>query len=300
MTGQAKRKGLGASGVGTKAPVLVAAAPAKLNLSLSILGRREDGFHALQTRMVRLSLSDRLSLVPGKEGDALRFRCSDPNLPAGEDNLVLKAVRALERRCDRELPVSIELDKRIPSGAGLGGGSSDAATTLHLINQGFELGLSTGELAEVAAEIGSDVAFFCYESCADCSGRGEIVRPIAFPWKLPLLLVKPDFGISAAWAYKHWAESSERPSVSYVRQLCPWGVMVNDLERPVFEKYLFLARLKTWLLAQPETQGALLSGSGSTVFAVLDRNDRGRDLERRVLERFGPRIWTWVGYSLPT
>jgi len=274
-------------------------APAKTNLSLRVLGKREDGFHAIETRMCRLSLSDTLEFRYRAAGGGAELTSDDPTLPTGEENLVIKAVRAMEKYCHQGFDVGIDLEKNIPSGAGLGGGSSDAAAVLKGLNHLYDLRLSPEKLAKIAAGIGSDVPFFCHDATAVCSGRGELVEPVEFEWKLPLLVIQPPFEISASFAYKNWAESIENPGVSYVPQICPWGEMSNDLERPVYEKYLTLGRLKMWLLDQAEVHAALLSGSGSCLIAILTRNDSGERLKHRVRETFGRTFEAEVCHTLP-
>jgi len=153
------------------------------------------------------------------------------------------------------------------------------------------MSFSQDRLAALAAELGSDVPFFIYQSAAVCHGRGEQVVPEPFPHRLPLLLIKPPFGVPTPWAYRQWRDAQEIPGVPYAAQPFPWGELRNDLERPVFEKYLFLAMLKSWLLAQPETTGALMSGSGATVFAVLRDPSGVATLRARVLDAFGPDLW---------
>ncbi len=273
------------------------AAPAKTNLWLRILGKRDDGFHEIDTRMVLLDLADRLHLK-GRDDARLVFHCSDPDLPLGEENLVVKAVRALERHSGRTFALTIELEKHIPSGAGLGGGSSDAATVLKAVNAMAGLHLATSELAALGATIGSDVPFFVYDRSCDCQGRGEIVLPVPLasaPPSFPVLLVKPAFGIAAAWAYRHFADSREYEGFPYAAQEGPWGELVNDLERPVFEKFPVLGDLKSWLLGQGEVRAALLSGSGSTMLAILREDTETEDLKNRVLARYGENCWTWTG-----
>jgi 4-diphosphocytidyl-2-C-methyl-D-erythritol kinase len=159
------------------------------------------------------------------------------------------------------------------------------------LNAAFGFPLTAAALRALAAEIGSDVPFFLARSAALCRGRGEIVEPVAFPETLPLLLVKPGFGVPTPWAYSRWKDSRELPGISYAAQEFPWGRLVNDMERPVFEKYLFLATLKGWLSRQPEVAGALMSGSGSTTFALLNNKAVGPNLEARVKEEFGE-VWT--------
>jgi len=270
-------------------------APAKTNLWLRITGRREDGFHEIDTRMVALTLADRLRLK-WREDEQVVLRCSDESLPTGEENLAVRAVRALEERTGKRFAVSIDLEKRIPSGAGLGGGSSDAAAVLKAIDEMAQLHLGEEALAEVAADLGSDVPFFVYGRACDCRGRGEIVTPLEEPPPLlPVFLVKPAFGIGAGWAYRRFADSAEYEGFDYAPQPGPWGEMVNDLERPVFEKFPILGEMKGWLAAQPEVRAALLSGSGSTMLAVLDEGAGTEDLEARVRERYGENSWTFAG-----
>jgi 4-diphosphocytidyl-2-C-methyl-D-erythritol kinase len=186
----------------------------------------------------------------------------------------------------------IELRKRIPHGAGLGGGSSDAATVLLALNRLFGAGLPNDKLAALAAQIGSDVPFFIYESAAFCRGRGEIVSATPMPKRIALLLLKPAFGVPTPWAYSRWRDSKELPGVQYTPQIFREIEFVNDLERPVFEKYVFLARLKMWLLAQPEVGAALLSGSGSTVLAALRDSGAAEALAARAKGELDPELWS--------
>lgn len=271
-------------------------APAKTNLHLRILGKRADGFHEIATRIAPLSLHDEISLTK-TTGHAVELTCSDPTVPVDESNLAVKAVRALERRVKKKFGVHIHLEKEIPHGAGLGGGSSDAAVVLQGLNRLFALDLSPEALAETGAAIGSDVPVFIFGRVCDCTGRGEVVSPVEFPWELPVFLMKPPFGVRTPWAYRDWADSQEIIGVPYAPQICPWGVMENDLERPVFAKYLLLARMKKWLLDQREVHAAILSGSGSSLLAVLVHNDCGRVLEERARQTFGQTLWTWVGHT---
>lgn len=271
-------------------------APAKINLFLRVLGRREDGFHEIETFMVPITLADEIVLEPRSgEAGSIELVCSDPALPSGSGNLAYRAAELfLARVGSSSRALRLELNKRIPHGAGLGGGSSDAATVLLALNDHYESGLTTERLAELAAELGSDVPFFVYRSAAMCRGRGERVEPIAFAESLPLLLLKPPFPVPTPLAYQRWRDSRELPGVRYSAQEFAWGELGNDLERPVFEKYLLLAELKTWLLAQPEVAGALMSGSGSTMFAILHSGDSGGDaLAERARSEFGE-LWTCV------
>lgn len=262
-------------------------APAKINLSLRVLGRRDDGFHEIESLIVPITLADEITITAAP-GAGLSLACSDPSLPTGPENLVYRAAEIYCAHTRMAADFQIDLVKRIPHGAGLGGGSSDAAAVLLALNAGR---FPAETLAGLAAQLGSDVPFFVYEQAAICRGRGERVERTAFPERLPLLLLKPPFPVPTPWAYRHWRDSAEMPGVRYAAQEFPWGELVNDLERPVFAKYLPLAALKSWLLEQPAVAGALMSGSGSTVFAVLKDPAEGEALALEAKAFFGE-LWT--------
>jgi 4-diphosphocytidyl-2-C-methyl-D-erythritol kinase len=267
-------------------------APAKINLSLKIFGRRDDGFHEIETLIVPISLCDEMKIEKNEGG--IEFRCDDPSVPMSDDNLVIQAAKIFFVATELEPAVSIELKKKIPYGAGLGGGSSDAASTLLALNHIFEANLTHDELAKLAGRIGSDVPFFIFESPAICRGRGEVVTPAQLPERLSILLLKPAFVVPTQWAYSRWQDSREIPDVPYAGQQFADQTLINDLERPVFEKFVFLARLKIWLLKQPEVGAALMSGSGSTMFAVM-RSDTDADLlAKRAKTELDPELWTVV------
>ena len=274
-------------------------ARAKINLNLRILGKRADGFHEVTTRMAPLALHDIVTVEKLGEGSDVTLICDESSLPTGEDNLMVKAVRSLHRASGRSSSWLMKLEKRIPSGAGLGGGSSDAAAVLLCMNELLGLQWSKTQLFAVAAGIGSDVPFFLAERVCDATGRGEELQGLIFPWHLPILLIKPAFGIATPWAYQRWSGSKALAGVSYATQQCPWGEMVNDLERPVFEKHLLLPVIKSWLLSQPETEAAMMSGSGATMFAVLTEGCDVELLKARAKAYFGADTWvcstsTWT------
>ncbi len=240
--------------------------------------------------MVPLSLHDTLEFTECEAG-GLAFTCSDPSLPSGPENLVVRAVNEFTRHTGRAVNASIHLRKEIPHGAGLGGGSSDAATTLLALDRIYETRLPHTELAALAAAIGSDIPFFIYQSAACCRGRGELVSPCPFAEQLPLVLLKPEFGVPTPWAYSQWRDSLEIPGIPYAPQSFGWGELVNDLERPVFQKYIQLAEMKRWLLAQVEVAGAIMSGSGSTMLAVLREQVGGAVLIEKARAQFGENLW---------
>jgi 4-diphosphocytidyl-2-C-methyl-D-erythritol kinase len=271
----------------TKMQVL---APAKVNLSLKVLRRREDGFHEIETLISPISLADNIDIE--RQSRWIDFSCDDPTLPGGDENLAVRAAKAFFEKTKINSGVGIKLHKKIPHGAGLGGGSSDAAATLRALNQLFETNLSREELVKVGSTIGSDVAFFLFELAAICKGRGEIVNPTKLKEKLSILLLKPEFSVSSGWAYSRWQNSKEIPGISYQPQNFEGQSFVNDLERPVFEKFVFLAQLKAWLLKQAEVGAALMSGSGSTVFAVIRRAADVDRVAKRAREELDCDIWT--------
>lgn len=273
-------------------------APAKINLSFRILGRRADGFHEIETLMAPLSLHDELTLELGGRDPQIDFVCDDPTLPTGDDNLVVRAARLFCEQTQNGA-LRIRLRKMIPHGAGLGGGSSDAAAVLLGLNRLLDASLPNDKLAALAAQIGSDVPFFIYESAALCRGRGELVAPTKLSESLPLLLLKPLFGVPTPWAYSRWQDSKELPGVSYAPQTFRGVELANDLERPVFEKYVFLARMKMWLLTQPEVGAALLSGSGSTVLSVLNDKGSAEAVAARAKAELDPDLWSCACETVP-
>ena len=271
-------------------------APAKINLSLKVRGKRNDGFHDIETLISPISLYDKIDIE--KQNRWIDFSCDDPTLSTGDDNLVVRAAKLFLEHAKIKSGVTIKLQKKIPHGAGLGGGSSDAAATLRGLNQLFETKLSPEELAKLGSQIGSDVPFFLFESAAMCKGRGEIVEPTRIKKKMSILLMKPEFGVASGWAYSRWQDSKEIPGVAYAAQNLEGQSVVNDLERPVFEKFVFLAQLKNWLLKQPEVAAALMSGSGSTVFGVLREKSLGDGLADRARKELDRELWTGVTSTL--
>ncbi|CAN5541661.1 4-(cytidine 5'-diphospho)-2-C-methyl-D-erythritol kinase [soil metagenome] len=269
-------------------------APAKINLSFKILRRRDDGFHEIETLMAPISLRDELTIEPNEAG--LEFVCDDASLPTDSENLVVRAARAFFAEIGAEPGVRIALRKSIPHGAGLGGGSSDAASTLLGLNRLFDHRISSARLTNLAAELGSDVPFFLAQGPARCRGRGEIVEQVEALPRLSLLLLKPVFAVPTPWAYRQWREARELPGVNYAPQKVGELNLENDLERPVFEKYLFLARMKSWLRERPAVMAALLSGSGSTMFAVLRDATAADALAAEARAELDPLLWTWAAH----
>ena len=268
---------------------MTVSAPAKINLSLRITGKREDGFHELETLVLPIpSLVDDLTFT---ESDRFSLHCSAPGVPTDESNLISQALRLFEKESGHSCKYEIHLTKHIPHGAGLGGGSSDAAHTFLALNKltGAKIPLDT--LAQWAGQLGSDIPLFLYQSACWCRGRGEMIEPTSLTWNRRILLFKPSFSIPTPWAYSRWKDSREIPGISYDEQNSQEQILVNDLERPVFEKHQFLGELKQFLLDQPETEAAMMSGSGSTVFAVIVEDGDAEALLARTLEELDPTMW---------
>ncbi|MBG7606925.1 MAG: 4-(cytidine 5'-diphospho)-2-C-methyl-D-erythritol kinase [Verrucomicrobia bacterium] len=270
--------------------------PAKLNLSLRILGKRPDGFHEIDSFMVKLpGLADEITIEPA---DTFSFTCSDSTLPTDGRNLVVKAAQAFSQKfekSDQAMPFHIHLEKVIPHGAGLGGGSSNAAITLLALNDRLESPLSPETLHELAASLGSDIPFFLYEGAARCTGRGEIIVPAESPPPYKVVLFKPQFSVPTPDAYRKCLDADSVPGINYEPQTHESLTLVNDLEKPVFAKHRYLAELKHWLSNRRDTQAVLMSGSGSTIFAILHRRAKPIVLINSAHRHFDENLWTWSG-----
>jgi 4-diphosphocytidyl-2-C-methyl-D-erythritol kinase len=266
-------------------------APAKVNLHLRILGRRPDDFHDIETIIVPISLADEIS-VETSRGEGVTLSCEDLEVPADRSNLAAAAAYEFQEATGLRFAVKIAIEKLIPIGAGLGGGSSDAGAVLLALDELLGTQLGIGGLEKVAARVGSDVAFFIRRQPAICRGRGEIIEPLDIPESLKILLIKPPFSVETAWAYKAWASSRSLGNGLEAEQDLGWIKISNSLERPVFEKFLLLPVMKEWLKKQPGVRAAAMSGSGSTMFAILDDAAACADLERRARALFGDLLWT--------
>lgn len=265
-------------------------APAKLNLFLELLARRPDGYHALETLMIALSLADTITAMPA---ETLSLTCTDPALPCDGSNLVMKAADALRRHAGTNAGASLHLEKRIPSAAGLAGGSSDAAATLLALNRLWGLGLDSGQLARIAAEVGSDVAFFLSPPAAWCTGRGEIVEPIRPGARLHFVLVCPPEGLSTAAVYRGCTVPGQPRSGAAIRAALAAGdvdaigrELFNRLQEPA-ERISPRVRLARESLARL-APACLMSGSGSTLFALCPDHRSAARLAGRLRAELEP------------
>lgn len=243
---------------------------AKINLGLNIVERRPDGYHNIETVFYPIPLTDVLEIVPAR---ATSLTCyGNPVDCPPEKNLVMRAYRMMQERFDLP-PVAIYLYKHIPDGAGLGGGSSDAAHALLMLNQMFNLGIAEADLATMAATLGADCAFFVYNQPMLATGIGDVMSPVDVDLKgKTLLLVKPSVGVDTRTAYSRVVPTPATVNLSQLitQPVETWdGLLVNDFEPSVFAALPQLWIIKARLI-DAGAQYAAMSGSGSTVFGIFD------------------------------
>jgi 4-diphosphocytidyl-2-C-methyl-D-erythritol kinase len=232
---------------------------AKINWSLRITGKRADGFHDLETVFQAISLHDELTF---RASDALSLTCDDPTIPTDDTNLVMRAARLLQT------PVAIELRKRIPAGGGLGGGSSNAATTLLTLNAMFDL--RRNDLPQLALSLGSDVPFFLAGGTAYATGRGEVLTPLPSMSGISLLLVLPEERVLTRDAFARITRYSPPLGIDAYRS--GYGSFTNDFEEPVFAMLPRLRDLKQRLYDAGATW-ASMTGSGSTIVGAFTNTE---------------------------
>lgn len=263
-------------------------APAKVNYRLDVLGRRPNGYHDLRMIMQRVGLCDiiTISLV---EEPGIRVRCGRDGVPDGPGNIAWRAADALLQLAPRQTGIEIDIDKRIPVAAGLGGGSSDCATVLTGLNELLELGLSTEQLMEVGVKLGADVPFFVYGRTALAEGIGELLSPVEAVSPVWLVLVNPNIPVSTAWVYQNLQLTSKSGADTIPRfygsidEIC--AVLHNDLEPVTIGAHPVIGEIKQ-MLVDDGARGSLMSGSGPTVFGLFaDEAAARRSAERLATER---------------
>ncbi|MBI2360283.1 MAG: 4-(cytidine 5'-diphospho)-2-C-methyl-D-erythritol kinase [Deltaproteobacteria bacterium] len=280
-------------------------APAKLNLYLRVVGKREDGYHLLDTVMVPVSLYDELEIRrprTRRRGKArLTVTCDHPLVPSGRGNLVYKAASRLLRSRKIGSPIDIHIRKRIPVGAGLGGGSSDAAAALVGVNRFFRLGLKRAEMLTLAASLGADVPFFVRCRAARVRGIGERLEAVAAMPRLWIVILYPKFPVSTRWVYENYpcklTKDIGNTSINF-----SWkgpeeitSFLVNDLEAVAIRRYPLIGRLKRRLLEEGAA-GALMSGSGSSVFGIFSTGQQARNVFQRL--RSDERVEAFLVHTL--
>ncbi|HXC35032.1 MAG TPA: 4-(cytidine 5'-diphospho)-2-C-methyl-D-erythritol kinase [Candidatus Acidoferrales bacterium] len=276
--------------------------PCKVNLLLNILGRRADGFHDLETVMQPVNLCDDLTFE--RVGTGIALSCNDKSLPVDGGNLVCRAAEKFFSAAGISGGVKIHLEKKIPLAAGLGGGSGNAATTLLALNELFGNPLALEKVSEIAAGLGSDIPFFLQHRPALAVGRGEKVQSLE---NLPalankaILLIHPGFGISTPWAYQNLrrfpdalngrkGRAQRLISLLQAKDLmAAASEFYNSLEAPAFEKFPILMLFKEFLAANGAV--ALMSGSGSTTFAICENMAAAEAVAEKFKSKFGPNCW---------
>ena len=278
-------------------------APAKVNLRLRVVGKRKDGYHLLDTLMVPVSLYDDIVITKAKKDKTrqtfsgrLKVTCNHPLVPQGERNLAYKAAALLMRKSGIDLRLRIHIHKRIPVGAGLGGGSSDAAATMVGLNRLLRLRFSTKELEKLSLSLGADVPFFINARPARARGIGERLTPLGMLRRMWLVILYPGFPVSTAWVYRKLFLKLTKPSANTSINSIPGNtnalrkLLVNDLEVVTMSRYPELGLLKNRLTREGAI-GTLMSGTGSSVFGVFNSRQKAEKAFRRLRKIDGPKAF---------
>jgi 4-diphosphocytidyl-2-C-methyl-D-erythritol kinase len=278
--------------------------PCKVNLILNILGKRADGFHELETVMQPVNICDEMTFE--RAGAGLQLTCNHPELPTDAKNLVHRAATAFLTAAKISDGVRIHLQKNLPLAGGIGGGSANAAVTFTALNELFDSPLSPEKLHELAAALGSDIPFFLYDQPALATGRGEQVQPLEnFPALRgkAFFLAHPGFGISTPWSYQNLARfpgalnGKSGRAAELIAKLqgnnlpVAAGDFYNSLEAPAFDKFPVL-ELYQEFLRENGALVALMSGSGSTTFAIAENLAAAESLAEKFKSQFGENGWT--------
>jgi 4-diphosphocytidyl-2-C-methyl-D-erythritol kinase len=267
--------------------------PAKVNLYLRILGRRTDGYHELSTLMQCVTLYDEITLRPGGKG--IRLRSDPPGVPSGEGNLVWQAARLYQKETRNDMGLDILLRKHIPVGAGLGGGSSNAAGMLTALNSLYG-GVNQKRLSKLAASLGADVPFFLLGTPALVTGIGEKLRGVKIAPPLHYLLVFPGWSVSTKWVYENLDLELTSPSKEFnIRNFIAQvedvvQLLHNDLESVTARVHPWVSQTKAKLL-DLGALGSLMSGSGPAVFGVFSDENTAKRAFERFLPEGDERIW---------
>lgn len=274
---------------------LTVKAHAKINLALRITGKRPDGYHNLSTIFQAIDFYDRLTFTPAEK---FTLTTSVPDLPTDERNLCHRAYWLMHTLNQSSSTFAIHLEKNIPQGAGLGGGSADAAAVLKFLNRAWGLNLSVAHLEQLGQRLGADVPFCIRGGTQAASGIGEILLPFKLPYQLAILLVIPPLAVSTAWAYRQFQPGDCRAPFDFgaliTERQIRWELFENQFEQVVFPAFPDIAQIKTTLL-QTNALYVGLSGSGATVFGIY----RHQGDAQAAADRF-PHYRTVVTTSLDT
>ncbi|HEX6767732.1 MAG TPA: 4-(cytidine 5'-diphospho)-2-C-methyl-D-erythritol kinase [Candidatus Binatia bacterium] len=275
-------------------------APAKINLTLRVVGKRADGYHLLDTVMVPVSLYDEIEIHPirrsasGRSGPAalIAVRCNHPHVPLGRDNIAYRAAELLMRKANIRRPVAIRIRKKIPVGAGLGGGSTDAAAVLVGLNRMWKLRLSVRQLERLALQLGADVPFFIRAKPARARGIGEKLRLLPKLRRRWLVLIYPGFPVATAWVFGNLPLKLTKVSVNtsiatLLESLDKLdSLLINDLEQVTLRRYPEIVRAKS-MLSLAGAAGVMMSGSGSSVFGIFESKRLAEKAFRRLRHEEG-------------
>jgi len=276
---------------------LLVRAPAKINLSLLVAGERPDGYHELETIMAKVNWYDEIFIEPGLKAD-IELVCKGPQwAPTGEENLIYPAAKLFMNSCGQRANIKITLKKNIPAGSGLGSASSDAAATLMGLNKYFDIQLPNRQLAKLAQQLGSDVAFFLNGPMALCTGRGEKIKKINEKFDFLALLILPDVSVSTKKVYVNYKHDSalyerlkiqtnkyiQKNRIDLVAKMC-----ANMLQTSSFGLVKGLAELKA-KIESLDVGPCCLSGSGTTIFCIIESGDEeiARQYRDKVEEKIG-------------
>lgn len=259
-------------------------ARAKINLTLDVLARRRDGYHEVEMILQQLDLADRVGISVGKGRGPIRIESDCPGIPGDKENIAFQAAQLMREESNTKETVNIHMEKRIPIAAGLGGGSADAAAVIYGLNHLLGLNLGLRRMMDLGASIGADVPFCIMGGTAIARGKGEMLTPIASNVVLDILLVKPPFSVSTAWAYKNFNLTSvpKRPDTTEMIAELKYGNkgkiasgMVNVLEGVTASRYTEILNIKNRMI-EMGALGAVMSGSGPTVAGVFENNLRAK------------------------
>lgn len=279
---------------------LSVSSPGKINLRLDVIGKRSDGYHDLVMLMERINLCDEIRIKIVEKG--ITVKCNHKGVPLGEQNTVFKAVKEILAYYSRNIGVEVDIDKKIPVAAGMGGGSSNAAAVLKGLNQLLKLKLPREKLMKIGTKIGADVPFFLFDAPAIATGIGDQLKKVKKIPKMTYVVVNPGISVSTEWVYKKLGLNGAKPGASNLKVHLPDSfptkqavakVMKNDLEKVTAQEYPIISELKKMLLAH----GAIASqmtGSGPTVFGIFpDRTSVDKAIAK--IEHRGEKDWNVFG-----
>ena len=270
--------------------------PAKINIGLNVIRKREDGFHDISTIFHPLQIED---FIVFEKSNKSEFHSNNSLLKNDESNLIIKSVKLLEKNVNKDLQVKIKLEKNIPLGAGLGGGSSNAAATLKALNSLFNLNVSYTVLFNLALQLGSDVPYFLNPVTSYAESRGEKLFPLNFSIGYPILIVNPGIHIETKWAFGLIKTDEKSDKLKTILNTNKFEVeklknfVTNDFEKIVFDKYPEIAEVKLKLYTLG-AEFALMSGTGSTVYGIFTNLQKARLAQ----SEFAKNYFSFLNYTL--